>query len=138
MRNSIGITSTVLEHRWPEVSASARSAAAAKSVSLRAINSNSLSSLPIRMKFTLMIVRGLLHNQNMRYCRSKLIKVFFQRHLRKKLNFSSATIKFIFSSLRESILDILVLKERSKLIYSCNETMALCFFRIKLLWKFNF
>ena len=58
--------------------------------------------------------------------------------LKKKLKFLCATIKFIFSSLRESILDILVLKERSRLIYSCNETVALCFFRIKLLWKFNF
>ena len=118
MRNSIGITSTVLEHRWPKVSASARSAAAAKSVPLRAIDSNSLSYQSIRMKLTLVIARGLLYNQNMRYCRSKLIKVFFHRLLRKKLKFLSATIKFIFSSLRESILDILVLKERSKLIYS--------------------
>ena len=69
MRNSIGITSTVLEHRWPEVSASARSAVAVKSVPLRTIDSNSLSSTSIRMKYKLVIDRGLLYDQNMRYCR---------------------------------------------------------------------
>ena len=83
MRNSIGITSTVLEHRWPEVSASARSAAAAKSVPLRAIDSNSLSYPSTRMKLTLVIAGGLLYDQNLRFCRPKLIEVFFHGLLRK-------------------------------------------------------